>query len=143
MMQKVNEKDVVRVHYTGRYENGKVFDSSANGDPLKFKVGGNMVIPGFEEAVTGMQLNESKKVNIPFAKAYGPVRKELQLEISKKNMPNNLNLKVGKELVSKQPDGNEMTFKVIEISESTITVDGNHPLAGENLIFEIRLLEIL
>lgn len=142
-MSNVKEKDTVKVHYTGSLEDGQVFDSSVQREPLEFTVGAGMVIPGFEEGVIGMEVSDKKTVVIPYEKAYGPERKELILDVPKTNLPEGLSPEVGMELVSKQPDGHEMVFRVLEIQEESVKVDANHPLAGKNLTFEIELVEII
>ncbi len=135
--------DTVKVHYTGKLEDGTVFDTSTNRDPLQFTIGEGRVIPSFEQAVVGMNPGESKNTKIPADKAYGPHREELVLVIDRNQFPVDLNPEVGQRLQSRQADGRTIVVTVTDVSESSVTLDANHPLAGEDLTFDIRLLEIL
>jgi len=135
--------DAVKVHYTGKLDDGTVFDSSEGRDPLQFIVGDGQVIPGFEEAVIGMQPGESKTVKIPADKAYGPHRKDLLAEVDRSEIQDDTELEVGQQLVLQHPSGNLVRVTVIDISETSVIVDANHPLAGKDLTFEIELVEIL
>ncbi len=143
MGQKVKTDDVITVHYTGKFEDGNVFDSSLDREPLEFKVGEGKIIPGFEEAVIGMAEGESKEIEIPSEKAYGDVREELVEEINKSNLPESIDPKEGMELVSKNPEGQELIVKIKEVKDDTIVIDANHPLAGQNLFFDIRVEQIV
>jgi len=133
--------DTVRVHYTGKLENGTEFDSSSGGDPLEFKIGEGRVIPGFEKGVVDMEPGESKKVTIPAEDAYGVHHEEMVISVERKDLPDDLNPKVGEHLEMRQ---GEHVFQVVvqEVTDETVTLDGNHPLAGETLIFDIELTEI-
>jgi len=135
--------DTVKVHYTGKLDDGTEFDSSAGRDPLQFTVGEGQVIPGFEEAVIGMKLGESKTVKIPADKAYGPYDKEKVGIIDRSQFPADVELEVGQKLTVRPPSGEMITATVIDVSETSVTVDANHHLAGKDLIFEIELVEIL
>ena len=140
---KTAEKDnVVKVHYTGKLEDGQVFDTSKNRAPLEFKVGDGKLIKGFEDAVLGMELNEQKTVNIPKDDAYGDAREDLVYKIGRDRLPDDLEPKVGMDLVSKFPDGTEQVVKIAELSDSEVTIDANHPLAGKDLVFDLELIEI-
>lgn len=141
-MSKVKKQDTVSVHYTGSITDGEVFDSSREREPLVFKVGEGKLIPGFEQAVMGMEVKETKKVTIPSDKAYGPVRKELIQKVPKEQLPDHIDPEVGQRLVSKTPEGKEIVFNVVDVATEEITVDANHPLAGKDLDFEIEVLEI-
>ena len=141
-MEQVKSNNTVKVHYKGTLTDGSVFDSSENRDPLEFTVGAGNMIPGFEAAVMEMKIKETKTVTIPSGEAYGPVNSELYNEIEKKHLPQELKPEVGMQLVSKQPDGREMVVKIAEIKDSTVVIDANHPLAGEDLTFEITIVEI-
>jgi FKBP-type peptidyl-prolyl cis-trans isomerase 2 len=143
MGQKVKTDDVITVHYTGKFEDGNVFDSSLDREPLEFKVGEGKIIPGFEEAVIGMAEGESKEIEIPSEKAYGDVREDLVEEINKSNLPESIDPKEGMELVSKNPEGQELIVKIKEVKDDTIVIDANHPLAGQNLFFDIRVEQIV
>jgi peptidylprolyl isomerase len=135
--------DTVRVHYTGRLQNGEVFDTSAGDEPLEFTLGQGQMIRGFEQAVLGMQVGDNKTVTITVDEAYGPRRDDLILEVSRDELPDDLEPDVGMLLQSSQPDGSVIIFTITEVSDTTIKVDGNHPLAGLELTFDIELVEII
>lgn len=135
--------DTVRVHYTGRLEDGSVFDTSLGRDPIEFVLGAGQVIPGFEEAIVGMNPGESKVVKVLAEQAYGLYRPDLVVEIARSEVPPELDLEVGLQLVLRQPEGQLIPVTVAELSESTVTLDANHPLAGQDLTFDIQLVEIL
>ena len=142
-MSEVKENGTVKVHYTGKItSNGQVFDSSLEREPLEFTLGQGMLIPGFEKGVINMKVNEKKTLNIPKEEAYGEVRKELFQEVNKKELPPEIEPTVGMGLVSKGPDGQEHQLRVAEVKDECIVVDANHPLAGEDLTFEVEVLEI-
>ncbi|HEY9742093.1 MAG TPA: peptidylprolyl isomerase [Coleofasciculaceae cyanobacterium] len=141
-MAQAKPGDTVKIHYTGRLEDGTVFDSSADREPLEFTLDGGQVIPGFEQAVVGMTPGESKTEKIPMDQAYGPHRPEMVLEVSRQQMPPELQPEVGQQLQVQQPDGQTIPVFVTEVTESTVTLDANHPLAGEDLTFDIELVEI-
>jgi len=135
--------DTVRVHYMGRLQSGEIFDTSSGGEPLEFTLGQGKVIPGFEQAVVGMQVGDNKTVIIPVNEAYGPLREDLILEVDRDELPEDLEPEVGMLLQSSQSDGSVLVFTITEVSDTTIKVDGNHPLAGQELTFEIQLVEIV
>ena len=135
--------DTVRVHYTGRLEDGSVFDTSLGRDPIEFILGAGQVIPGFEEAIVGMNPGESKVVKVLAEQAYGLYRPDLVVEIARSEVPPELDLEVGLQLVLRQPEGQLIPVTVAELSESTVTLDANHPLAGQDLTFDIQLLEVV
>lgn len=139
---RVKNGDVVSVHYTGKLDDGTEFDSSIGGEPLQFTVGAGQMIPGFEQAVIGMKLGESRTVTIPVAEAYGPYQAELVFVIDRAEFPADLEPQVGQRLPVSLTDGGQAVVSVTEVSESTVTLDANHPLAGKDLTFEIRLVEI-
>ena len=138
----VKSGDTVRVHYTGRLEDGTVFDTSQEREPLEFTIGEGSIIPGFEEAVKGMQVGQSKEVNISAQKAYGEYREDLIMMIDKAQLPKDLKPEVGQRLQMQQLEGGASIVVVTEVTEKTITVDANHPLAGKNLIFKIEVVDI-
>jgi peptidylprolyl isomerase len=142
-MEKAKNGDTVRVHYTGKLQDGTVFDSSTNRDPLQFTIGGGDVIPGFEKAVVGMSPGESKDQTISAEQAYGPHRDELMVKVDKKNLPADLNVGVGQHLKATDREGRVTNVMVAEVSESSVTLDANHPLAGKDLRFEIELVEVV
>ncbi len=142
-MSQVKANDTVKVHYTGKLTNGQVFDSSLEREPLKVTLGQGMLIPGFENGVIDMKINEKKTINIPVAEAYGEVRKDLFHEVQKDQLPQDIAPEVGMGLASKNPDGTEVQFRVAEVHDKHIVIDANHPLAGQDLIFDLELVEIL
>jgi FKBP-type peptidyl-prolyl cis-trans isomerase 2 len=133
----------VSVHYTGTLGNGTEFDSSVGRDPLQFTIGAGEMIPGFDEAVIGMKLDEVKTVVIPSDEAYGPYRDELVVEFDREELPVGQDWNVGDQVTLQGASGQIIPATVIEVTESTVTVDANHRLAGKDLTFEIRLVEIL
>ncbi|WP_282135473.1 FKBP-type peptidyl-prolyl cis-trans isomerase [Seonamhaeicola maritimus] len=141
-MSQVKENDTVKVHYTGKLSNGQIFDSSLEREPLEFQLGQGMLIPGFEMGVIDMKVNEKKTINIPVSDAYGDIQQELLYEVKKEQLPPEMSPEVGMGLASKDPEGNEVQFRVAEVNEDHIIVDANHPLAGQDLIFDLELIEI-
>ncbi|MBD0833243.1 FKBP-type peptidyl-prolyl cis-trans isomerase [Aestuariibaculum sediminum] len=141
-MSQVKENDTVRVHYTGKLSNGQVFDTSAEREPLEATLGQGLLIPGFEKAIISMEVNEKKTVTIPKEEAYGEIQKELFHKVDNGQLPGDVKPEVGMGLVSKSEDGREHQFRVAEVNEDHIIVDGNHPLAGHDLTFELELIEI-
>lgn len=141
-MTKVKEGSNVKVHYTGKLADGTVFDSSTGRDPLAFTIGKGMMIPGFEKGVMGMAVDEEKTIVLPPAEAYGEVREDMVAEIDKANLPPEVKPEVGMELVSQQPDGQQMVVKIKEVKDNSIVVDANHMLAGKELTFELKMVEI-
>lgn len=141
-MSTAKDGDTVHVHYKGSLEGGEVFDSSEGRDPLSFTIGNGQVIPGFEEAVLGMALNEKKNVTIPVDKAYGPRNEELILTIPREQVPPDINPEVGQKLQMQGPNNQPVVVEVTEVVEEHIKLDANPPLAGKDLIFDIELVEI-
>jgi FKBP-type peptidyl-prolyl cis-trans isomerase 2 len=131
----------VKVHYTGKLDDGSVFDSSEGREPLEFTVGEGQVIPGFEQGVVGMEPGDSKTLNIPSDEAYGPRRPEGVFEIERSEIPPSIPLEEGMRLQANQ-GGRTVELMVVEIDESKVTLDGNHPLAGRDLTFDIQLVEV-
>jgi peptidylprolyl isomerase len=142
-MTQAKSGDTVRIHYTGTLDDGTEFDSSAGRDPLEFALGGGQVIPGFDSAVDGMTVGESKTVTIPADQAYGDHHEQLVQEVPKTALPEEIDPAVGMQLQSSSPEGQVMNLVVTDVAEETITVDGNHPLAGQALTFAIELVEIV
>ncbi len=134
--------DRVRVHYRGTLSDGKEFDSSLGQEPLGFVLGAGRVIPGFEQAVLGMRIGESKTVVIEAAEAYGPHRPEMIQEIPRSAIPPEIALSEGLVLQARSPEGRTLSFSVVSFDEERVKVDGNHPLAGQDLTFELELVEI-
>lgn len=142
-MTQAKSGDTVKVHYTGKLNNGQVFDSSKSREPLQFTLGTGMVIPGFDAAVTGLSPGETVTSTIPNAEAYGPYQKEMVAEIEKQNIPADFELEVGQRLEMQVPSGEAMSVTITDIKGEMVTLDGNHPLAGQDLTFELELVEIV
>ncbi|WP_020677240.1 FKBP-type peptidyl-prolyl cis-trans isomerase [Geopsychrobacter electrodiphilus] len=133
----------VKVHYTGTFDDGTTFDSSVGNDPLEFEVGGGQVIPGFEQAVVGMKIGESKTVRISEEKAYGPRKPEMVIESSLGQFEEGLTPEVGQQFQAELDDGQPVLLTVVEVEGDKIVLDANHPMAGKDLNFEIELVEIV
>jgi FKBP-type peptidyl-prolyl cis-trans isomerase 2 len=142
-MAQAKKGDIVRVHYRGLLQDGTVFDSSLEREPFEFTLGQGMVISGFENAILGMNEGETKRVEIKAEDAYGSYRDDLLMIVEKSMLPPNIDPIVGMNLRISSPDGNYKVVTVIDVTDNTITLDANHPLAGKDLIFEIKLLEII
>ncbi len=134
--------DTVQVHYTGKLQDGTVFDSSVIREPLQFTLGQGQVISGFEQAVVGMNPGESKTANIPADQAYGERREEMLLPVDRSEFPEHITPEVGQQLQVSQPDGQSVVVTVADVSDETVVLDANHPLAGQDLSFDIELVNI-
>jgi peptidylprolyl isomerase len=132
----------VKIHYKGTLADGTVFDSSEGGDPFEFEIGAGSVIPGFEAAVAMMQVDETTNVTIPCAEAYGEVNDQMIGTIDRAQLPDEIEPEVGMVLSLTSQDGDEIPVRIVEFDEATLTLDGNHPLAGKDLNFELTLVEI-
>ena len=141
-MNQVQGNETVKLHYTGKLNDGQVFDSSVEREPLEVKLGEGRLIPGFEKGLVDMKVNDKKTITIPKEEAYGKVQKELFQKIPNENLPQEIKPEVGMGLVSKNPDGSERQLRVADVKDDFIIVDANHPLAGQDLTFELELLEI-
>lgn len=141
-MTQAKQGDKVSVHYSGRLDDGTEFDSSRDRSPLEFTIGEGQVIPGFEEAVVGMSVDESKTVSISAAEAYGDYRQEMTFQIERTELPPGLDPEVGQRLQKSEQEGGTMVVTVVKVSEESITMDANHPLAGKDLTFDIELTAI-
>jgi FKBP-type peptidyl-prolyl cis-trans isomerase 2 len=142
-MAQAKKGDTVRVHYTGKLEDGTVFDTSRNRHPLQFTIGNGQVIAGFEQAIAGMNIGESKTTVIPIEQAYGPRRDDMIVTVNRDQLPPDLNAAVGQRLEITQEDDQVMLVTVAGITESSITLDANHPLAGKALTFDLELVGIV
>ncbi|UCC60983.1 MAG: peptidylprolyl isomerase [Dehalococcoidia bacterium] len=142
-MAQAKQGDTVNVHYTGRLDDDTIFETSQGHDPMQFTVGVDRLLPAFEETVIGMNPGESRTTKIPSAEAYGPYHEEMVIIIDRQRFPDNLNPEIGQELEVHQSDGQIVPVLVTDVSESSVTLDGNHPLAGKDLTFDIQLVEIL
>ena len=141
-MQQVKDGDKVKVHYHGKLSTGETFDSSEGGDPLEFEVGIGMVIKGFDDGVTGMTVGEKKTINIPFTDAYGPINPEMLIEISKDRFPKDMVIEAGVPLMMSDEEGHQFEVSIVEIKDTVVMLDANHPLAGKDLVFDLELIEI-
>jgi len=141
-MTQATSGTTVKIHYSGTLDDGTQFDSSEGREPLEFEVGSGQVIPGFEKAVEGMSVGESKTINIPAEEAYGPHQPELVQDVPSSALPEDLTPAVGMQLQGTSGDGRTMHLVVKEVKDDAITVDGNHPLAGQALNFDIKLVEV-
>jgi peptidylprolyl isomerase len=149
-MAQAKTGDKVTVHYTGRLEGGEVFDSSecreddcgCESGPLVFTIGEGNVIPGFEQAIIGMSPGDTRTVVIPVDQAYGERIDDMVAVVDRKEIPPDLILEVGNQLEVTQQDGSAFPVIITEVTESNVTLDANHPLAGKELTFDLRLVEI-
>jgi peptidylprolyl isomerase len=134
--------NTVRIHYTGTLEDGSVFDSSEGRDPLEFTVGSGQIIPGLDRAIDGMATGEQKTVTIPATEAYGEYQAEAKQSVPREQIPADIPLDPGTMLNMQTPDGRQVPVQVAEVTEETVTLDANHPLAGKDLKFDIELVAI-
>ena len=142
-MAQAQNGDTIAVQYTGKLDDGTVFDSSVGKDPLQFTIGTGTVIPGFENAVVGMGTGDSKTVVIPAEEAYGEHNPDLVMVFDREQIPPELPVEVGQQLQLHQDNGNAVPVVVTDMSASEVTLDANHPLAGEDLTFDIQLVAII
>jgi peptidylprolyl isomerase len=142
LMTQAKTGDMVSVHYTGKLKDGTVFDTSEGKQPFQFKIGEQSVIPGFEKGVVGLEVGESKTVEVPPDEGYGPWRKELALDVNKSEFPPNITPEVGKQLQMEQKDGRKVNVMITNVESDMVTLDANHPLAGKTLVFDIELVSI-
>ena len=134
--------DTVEVHYTGRLQDGTVFDSSEKRGAITFELGKKQMIPGFEKAVEGMEAGESKTATIPAAEAYGPRLSQLTFTMPREQLPADFQAEAGQVMRMQYRDGREMNVVITEVRDDVILMDGNHPLAGQDLTFDIELVKI-
>ena len=141
-MQPAKKGDKVKVHYHGKLTNGNTFDSSEGREPLEFEIGGGMVIAGFDDGVTGMIIGEKKTINIPADQAYGPKQEEMIMEFPKDRFPADMVPAIGMQLNMSNGSGQNFPVVIVELKEEIVVLDANHPLAGEELVFDLELVEI-
>lgn len=141
-MSTAKQGDTVQVHYKGTLQDGTVFDTSEGREPLAFTIGSGEVIEGFEKAVDGMQVGETKMARLDVDEAYGDRNDELELEVPREQLPDGLDVDVGTPLQLQQPDGRAVPVTVTALDEENVTLDANHPLAGQPLQFELTLVDI-
>lgn len=142
-MQQAQNGDKVKVHYHGTLRSGETFDSSKGREPLEFTVGSGQVIKGFDDGVKGMQVGDKKIVEINVEDAYGEKSQEMIIEFPRAQFPPNVNPQVGEQLMMSNGEGQSFPVTVTEIREDSVLLDANHPLAGQDLIFDIELVEIV
>ncbi len=141
-MPQAKDGDTVKVHYTGRLRDGRVFDSSRGRGPLEFTIGSGSVIEGFDEGVKGMSPGERRTVHVPATQAYGPRDEELLIALDRSQLPRDFQPEVGQQLRLRTQDGRALIALVTAVTDDQIRLDANHPLAGEDLTFDIELIEI-
>lgn len=142
-MVQATDGDTVQIHYGGKLKDGTVFDTSEGRDPLQFTIGENAIIPKLEEAVVGMAVGETATVEIAADEAYGPRQDDAIQSVDRSMIPEGVELTIGKQLQATAENGQTVVLTVVEVDDSTVTLDGNHPLAGEDLVFDIELVEIV
>ena len=141
-MTQAKSGDTVRIHYTGTLQDGSVFDSSEGRDPLEFQLGSGQVIPGFDDGVTGMTVGEKKTIEIPCDQAYGAINPAAMQDVPRAEIPDHIPLDLGTQLQVQAGNGQTMMVVVANVTEDTVTLDANHPLAGKDLTFALELVEI-
>ena len=142
-MSEAKTGDTVRIHYTGTLTDGSEFDSSAGGDPLEFTIGAGQIIPGLDREIAGMVVGDTKSVTVVADEAYGQRQPEAVQEMPRDAVPEDIKLVVGKRLQATTADGQQMVVTIAAVTDETVTMDGNHPLAGEDLVFAVELVEIV
>jgi len=141
-MQQVKNGDTVLIHYHGTLTDGSIFDSSLEREPLEFEVGSGMVIPGFDAGVMDMVVGDKKQIHIPFMEAYGASQAEMIMDFPKEQFPADMVPEIGMQLQMSSQDGQNFPVVIVEVAETTVKLDANHPLAGKDLIFDLELMEI-
>ncbi|WP_170365325.1 FKBP-type peptidyl-prolyl cis-trans isomerase [Ruegeria arenilitoris] len=141
-MTAIKQGDTVRIHYTGTLRDGNVFDSSEGRDPLEFAVGSGQIIPGLDAALPGMEIGEKKRVEVDCQEAYGPINPAMRQDVPREGIPDDIPLDPGTQLQMQTPDGQALPVTVVDANEETVTLDANHPLAGQDLIFDIEVVSI-
>ena len=141
-MTQVKTGDTVRIHYTGTLSDGSTFDSSAGRDPLEFQVGSGQIIPGLDKAIPGMTVGDKKTVQVPAGEAYGEKNPQAMQSVPRAEIPAHIPLDLGTQLQVQTPTGQTLPVTVVEVTETEVTLDANHPLAGKDLTFDIELVEI-
>ncbi|MHA6264509.1 FKBP-type peptidyl-prolyl cis-trans isomerase [Arenibacterium sp. CAU 1754] len=141
-MTQVKTGDTVRIHYTGTLLDGSTFDTSEGRDPLQFQVGSGQIIPGLDVALPGMAVGDKKTVNVPCDQAYGPINPGMRQAVPRDAIPDNIPLELGTQLQMQTTEGQVMPVTVVDVAEAEVTLDANHPLAGQDLVFAIELMGI-
>ena len=141
-MTQATAGNTVRFHYTGTLEDGSVFDSSEGRDPLEFQVGSGAIIPGLDRAIEGMSVGEQKTVTIPSAEAYGEYQPQARQDVPRDQIPDSIPLDPGTMLQMQTPEGGAIPVVVAEVTEESVTLDANHPLAGKDLTFAVEIVSV-
>lgn len=141
-MSEAKKGDKVKVHYTGKLQDGSIFDSSVDREPLEFELGAGMMIAGFDKAVDGMNVGEKVTAEIPANEAYGDKNEEMMVDVPRDQLPPEMKPEVGQQLAMQQPNGQSIPVVVTKVEDATVQIDANHPLAGKDLIFDIELVSI-
>jgi peptidylprolyl isomerase len=141
-MKQAETGNTIKVHYTGKLDDGTVFDSSREREPLEFTIGGGGLIKGFEDAVMGMAVGDTKTIRIPAAEAYGTYRDDLAMNVGKTQFPPDIEPKEGVMICLRHPDGGTIDAMITAVDEDSVTLDANHPLAGEDLTFDLEMVDI-
>lgn len=141
-MTQAKAGDTVRIHYTGTLKTGETFDSSEGRDPLEFTVGSGQIIPGLDSAIPGMAVGDKKTVEVPCDDAYGEADPNARQSVPRSQIPPNIPLEKGLQLQMQMPSGQSVPVVVAEVTEEEVTLDANHPLAGQDLIFAIEMVEV-
>ncbi len=134
--------DLVRVHYTGLFSDGTQFDTSDGAGPVRFVIGDGTLLPAFEHAVIGMRTGQRRTVTIPAREAYGWRRAELVRTLPRRDMPEEIDLRAGRHLITQTEDGQDVELRIVEVTPQSVTLDANHPLAGRDLVYEVELIEV-
>ncbi|MCM4166361.1 FKBP-type peptidyl-prolyl cis-trans isomerase SlyD [Arenibacter antarcticus] len=142
-MSRVKADDTVKVHYTGKLKNGIVFDSSLERDPLEITLGKGMLIPGFEKGLLNMEVLEKKTIYVPKEEAYGDIINELFHEIDLNQLPPDIQPEIGMSLIAESDDGTKNQLRITDVKENTVVLDANHILAGQDLTFDLELIDII
>lgn len=142
-MQQVKTSDTIKIHYHGTLADGSIFDSSNGREPLEFEVGSGMVIPGFDIGVMDMMIGDKKTIHIPFMEAYGPSQPEMIMDFPRTQFPEDMVPEVGMQLQMSNQEGQNFPVSIIGIDADFVKLDGNHPLAGKDLTFDLELVEIM
>ncbi len=141
-MSEAKNGDTVKVHFTGKLENGEIFSKSEVETPIEVTLGNGELLPGFENGILGMEVGEKKTITVPPEEAYGPKQEDLMVEVDKGNLPEHVTPAIGKGLRIRQSDGDDIHVIISDMTETTVTLDGNHPLAGVTLFFDLELVGI-
>ncbi len=142
-MSQANDGHTVRIHYTGKLTDGSVFDSSEGRDPLEFTIGQQSILPTLESAIIGMAVGDTATVEIAAADGYGPRIPDAVQQVERSMIPPEIDLTIGSQLQASGPDGQMLVFTVVEVTDDNVTLDGNHPLAGKDMVFHVELVEIV